>query len=406
MSEKQIKCWSYRKVNITFLKLYRTNELNSVFYNSQEVGLAKALVKLHPEHHVDIVLLTKKSTELNKKNTGNDTCSITKTSDYLDEKQVENVFISDNITLHIIVAKGLGHHGIIELSILKKMKTDLVHLLADNMLFAPNVINYCYNNGIKCHLYIGTLFTDSKKWYKKALSRMLIDRNIRAYRKVDVYVKTPFVMSQCNKFGIDAKLAPVGLNASDTLLSADSRENIRQRFGLPNDKKILLFVGRLEEYKHPLEAIELLGKMSDFQLLIVGNGTKLFEVQKKADEMGILESIKIMSQIPNSEMRDIFKACDYYINFNPVEIYGMAILEAMCHKCPVLAIKAPGPEFLIENGETGFVCNDIEQMADKILFLENNREIYERIQLNAREHIINHLTWDKTVLEFRDFEHK
>ncbi len=87
-------------MNITFLKLYRTNELNGIFYNSQEVGLAKALVKLHPEHHVDIILLTKKSEEhkkgvLARKNTG---CF---------GAEIKSVVISENINLHILRQKVL-----------------------------------------------------------------------------------------------------------------------------------------------------------------------------------------------------------------------------------------------------------------------------------------------------------
>lgn len=368
-------------MNITFLKLYRTNELNSVFYNSQEVGLAKALVELHPEYHVNILLLTGEGSGA----------------------EVQCTDISDNISLRILSAKGLGHHGIIELSILKKLHTDLVHLLADNMLFAPNVINYCNRNKIKCHVYIGTLFTDSNKWYKKAFGKLLLNRNIKAYRKTDVYVKTPFVKEQFKTFGIDAKLAPVGLNVSDTDLSTESRENIRNRFGLPSDRKILLFVGKLEEYKHPVEALELLIRLEGFHLLIVGKGPELSVIEKMADAMGMAGNITILPKVPNSEMRDIFKACDYYINFNPVEIYGMAILEAMCHNCPVLAIKAPGPVFLIKDGVTGFICNDTEQMAEKISFLEKEKERYEKIQHSAREYIINNLTWNKTVLKFDDF---
>ena len=145
-------------MNITFLKLYITNEINSSFYNSQEIGLAKAVTTVYPEHRVNIVLLTRGESKTQQ--------------------------ITDRVTLYVVKAKGLGHHGRIDLSLLKELKTDLVHLLADNMLYAPNVIRYCRKNGIKYHLYIGTLFTDSNKWYRKTLDRLMMARNIAEYNRV------------------------------------------------------------------------------------------------------------------------------------------------------------------------------------------------------------------------------
>ena len=38
----------------------------------------------------------------------------------------------------------------------------------------------------------------------------------------------------------------------------------------------------------------------------------------------------------------------------------MAILEAMYHNCNVIAIKAPGPECIIENKVSGFIVNSVE----------------------------------------------
>lgn len=378
-------------MNITFLKLYITDELNSSFYNSQEIGLAKAVTRVHPEHRVNVVLLSRG-----------------------ENKRQE---ITDKVTLYVVKAKGIGHHGMLDLEMLNELKTDLAHLLADNMLYAPNVIRYCRQNGIKYHLYIGTLFTDSNKWYRKALDRLMMARNIAEYKKSSVYVKTPTVQEQCRELGIDAKLAPVGLNPEDVELSERSVDEIKAQYGIPTDKKVLLFVGRLEEYKHPLDAIDVMRGLDD-HLVIVGQGSLEDELRKRIAEYGFEDVVTIIPRVPNSEMKHLYKACDYFVNFNPDEIYGMSILEAMAHKCLVFAIDAPGPRFLIDNGVTGFLCNSVEEMTLKICRCEAEDEAAckmaekgdglssgnksETILEAARQQILDGFIWDKLVDKFKD----
>ena len=367
-------------MNIVFLKLYITDEVNNAFYNSQEMGLAKALVKKHPEHHVDIVMLS-------------GSVSVRQDSE------------TEGIGVHVLPAKGFGHHGIIDLEILKELKVELVHLLADNMFYAPQVIDYCLKKDIKCHLYIGTLFTDSSNSLKQVASKVMMGRNLAAYKKVPVYAKTPYVQKQLNANGIKAKLAPVGLDKEGLVASTGDVFELREHYGLPFGKKILLYVGRLEEYKRPIEAVELLKNLddTDFHLLMVGDGELSASLDERIRELGLQGRVRRIPRIPNSEMKDIYRACDFFVNFNRVEIYGMAILEAMVNGCPVLAMRAPGPEYLIEDGRTGFLCGSDKEMRQKIALLTRDEDLRRQMTEKAREHVENNLTWEKCVEAFDDW---
>lgn len=392
-------------MDIIFLKLYITDDVDNKFYSSQEIGLARAICEAHSDYRVDIVLLSR-SVEAR-----------------------ERYEVSDRIAVHTLPGKGIGHHGFLNLDILKELEADHVHLLADNMVYAPNVIRYCLENGIGCHLYIGTILSDSSKWYKQLANRVLIGRNIRAYKKIPVYVKTPNVQEQCRSLGIEAKLAPVGLPMEATVESERDSGDIRDEFLLPRDKKILLFVGRLEGYKHPLDAVEVLRKLRDedvtgriaevndkhsdamndehltgYHLCIVGKGEMQQELEDRIVEYGLSDSVSLLPKVPNTQMKDLFHACDYYVNFNPDEIYGMAILEAMCHECLVLAVKAPGPEFLVEDGVTGFICRDADEMAEKIRIMDGSDSDgsgvpfdQEQARALARRRVLDKFTWQKTV---------
>lgn len=80
------------------------------------------------------------------------------------------------------------------------------------------------------------------------------------------------------------------------------------------------------------------------------------------------------------------------INFNPNEIFGMAILEAMYHNVTIVARHAPGPDCIIENGRSGFLCNSVEEIAQTILS-------GKKVQ-NARKRIIEYFTWESTAKKF------
>ncbi len=373
-------------MNIVFLKLYITDEVNTAFYNSQEIGLASAVLSAHPEHHIDIVLLSK---------------SVSKR---------ESPFSGINgLNIHIFPAKGIGHHGITDLSILRELKADLVHLLADNMIFAPKVVDYCSKNNIRCHLYIGTIITDSSNPLKQLINKALIGRNISSYKKVPVYAKTPYVRNQLQSLGVEARLAPVGLDVKALEPSQLGVYTIRDQYGLAYDKTILLFVGRLEEYKRPFEALDLIKKLSvsedkdQYQLLMIGDGYLSEDLDTRIMDMGLQEKVRRIKKLPNAEMKNIYRACDLFVNFNRVEIYGMAILESMVNECPVFAMKAPGPEFLIDDGKTGFLCESVDEMYEKIHSMFMQEQTKEEITKRARQHVEESLTWDKTQKCFEDW---
>ena len=77
-------------------------------------------------------------------------------------------------------------------------------------------------------------------------------------------------------------------------------------------------------------------------------------------------------------MDEIYSVADIFINTNDKEIYGMSILEAMYCGCPVVAKRAPGPEFIVDNGQTGYVIDNYNKQIwyEKINDIVLNRELF------------------------------
>ena len=91
-------------------------------------------------------------------------------------------------------------------------------------------------------------------------------------------------------------------------------------------------------------------------------------------------------------MYQYYAASDYFVNFNTHEIFGMSILEAMYQGCVVIARRAPGPEEIIEDGVSGFLCASDEEM-DRAFSDYRAQGMGERAEKRIRECF----TWDETA---------
>ena len=81
---------------------------------------------------------------------------------------------------------------------------------------------------------------------------------------------------------------------------------------------------------------------------------------------------------------------DSFVNLNRPEIFGMAILEAMYYSCKVVALKAPGPDLIIENGKSGWLVRYDEEVIEKIM---DNSDISKE----AHMRVIDEFTWESSA---------
>lgn len=364
-------------MKLGIIRLYCGKSGEKGFYNIQEIGLAKSLIKKGIE--VDIFFL---STDIEEK--------------YIIEK------LTDDIRLIKIKSKKIFNHGIFSLKILDEFKIDIIHLLSDNQLFAPNVIEYCKGNKIPYYCYVGTIESDSNNFIKKSIMDFICKRNIKSYKDSRIICKTKDVEERLNHKGItNTKVIPVGLDLNIIPEIDSSTEEIKSELGLCNNK-IMLFVGRLEEYKRPLKFIELMryiiDKDQDYIGIVIGNGSLKGELYKKINEYGLDNNIILIDKVSNEEIHKYYKVSEAFINLNKNEIFGMSILEAMYQGCLVIAHNAPGPNYIIDSGKDGIILNSddiklwsstIEESIDKAL-----------IKNNARNKIIKEFNWDSISDKF------
>jgi len=79
--------------------------------------------------------------------------------------------------------------------------------------------------------------------------------------------------------------------------------------------------------------------------------------------------------------RSLLKSADLFVLPSGYEGFGIVLLEAMTCYQPVVASDVGGVPYVVENGKTEllFKSGDVNDLADKVIFLLKNKELRERM---------------------------
>lgn len=350
------------------VELYQGGSGKKGFYNSQEIGLARAMKKI-----------------------GYESVIFYPNSNIIETKEEK---IEEGILVISCPAKNIGVHSKYDWNILKKYRVDVVQVGSDNQLFASDLLKFCDRINIPAYCFIGTVGSDTATGIKKVIMDILFKRNTHTYKNHKCFVKTERVYKQLEGKGIkDIEIAPVGLDTTVIPKITESRKQLRTEMGISEDTIVLLFVGRMDEYKRPMETFTIIEefKGQDVLAIVIGTGELDNAFEEKILSEGLGNQIKRVKRIPNSEIHKYYKLADYYLNYNQVEIFGMSILEAMYQGCTVIANHAPGPDFIIVDGVSGYLVNNTAAMIKIIIENQHPKrdEIVSRIE--------HHFLWDTTA---------
>lgn len=340
------------------------------FYNSQEIGLAKALSKDY------------------------ETVEVYKLVPLSQEKRTEK--ICENARIHFIPARNSGINGFVDTKIFDASLAALIHF-SDTQFSVPSVYNWCQKKNVQYIPYIGVVESHSTSKIKQFVTNLLFRRNVSVYRKCFCCVKTPAVQENMASLGVtNTVVTPVGLDLD--LLKKDyelfSPNELKKKYGYSEQDKVLLFIGRLIEEKQPIRMIEILSeirkKSQEYKLLMVGTGELKTAVEEKINELGLADHVQMIERIPNRDIWELYRMADSFVNLNQQEIFGMAILEAMFYGCKVVAWKAPGPSLIIENGKFGWLSESNKEIIEKVL---NKTDI----TVEAHQRVLHEFTWESSA---------
>jgi 1,2-diacylglycerol 3-alpha-glucosyltransferase len=168
-------------------------------------------------------------------------------------------------------------------------------------------------------------------------------------------------------YGVETpiEVLPTGLPA-DSYVRGDGAR-FRQRFSLPADRPLLLYVGRVAFEKNIGFLLRMFVKLRaarpDAMLVIAGEGPARESLVKLARSLGVESAVRFIGYLDRaSELPDCYAAGDAFVFASRTETQGLVLLEAMAQGTPVVSTAELGTRSILTEGCGAFVVAEDENV--------------------------------------------
>jgi glycosyltransferase involved in cell wall biosynthesis len=154
------------------------------------------------------------------------------------------------------------------------------------------------------------------------------------------------------------------------------------------NNKSVIWVGRLDYQKRPLEMVEIWKKVypqfPDWGLDMYGEGEQLQELRHTVQQL----NMNINIHQPTEQIFDAYRYSSIFVSTSLFEPFGLVIPEAMSCGLPVVAYDCPyGPSSILSDGSNGFLVQNNNRLAfaDILCRLMADKSLRQRIGGEALE---------------------
>lgn len=140
----------------------------------------------------------------------------------------------------------------------------------------------------------------------------------------------------------------------------------------PGDERIVVHTSNFRSVKRTADVIHIFKQVQaklPSKLLMVGDGPDRTQAEQLSRELDIADHVRFLGK--QEAIEEILSVSDLFLIPSSSESFGLAALEAMACKVPVVSTNVGGlPELNVE-GVTGFLCDvgDVDQMAKRALYI-------------------------------------
>ena len=162
-------------------------------------------------------------------------------------------------------------------------------------------------------------------------------------------------------------------------------------YSIPTDLPLVVQVSRFDKWKDPqgvIDAFRIARRHVDCTLVLVGNvatddpeGQEMFVSLCKCAE----DRIRILSVQDTALINALQRRAAVVLQKSIREGFGLTVTEAMWKGAAVIGGNVGGIKHQIEDGVSGFLVNNVEEAAARIVALVKDPVLRERLGRNARE---------------------
>jgi len=178
--------------------------------------------------------------------------------------------------------------------------------------------------------------------------------------------------------------------------------------GTVKREPFILWISRLQKYKGPTDAVEVLEKLApdfpDLKLVIVGSGPFKEKLETFIQSKGLVDKVRLTDFISEEEKIDLLQHAAVHLQSSYKEGWGLSVIEANACGCPVVANDTTGLRDSCRDNETGLLYKhcDIADAASKVRSILTDEPLRERLVQKGHEWATT-FSWECNTREILEY---
>lgn len=161
--------------------------------------------------------------------------------------------------------------------------------------------------------------------------------------------------------------------------------DLKQNFA-PQGERILCHVSNFRPVKRVQDVIRIFAQVKEqipSKLLMIGDGPDRESATALARELGVCQDVFFLGK--SKSVEKLLAISDLFVLPSETESFGLAALEAMAARVPVVSSNTGGLPEVNVHGETGFLAEvgAVESMANHALEILSNEQVLQQFKEQA-----------------------
>ncbi|WP_306478697.1 glycosyltransferase family 4 protein [Finegoldia magna] len=192
----------------------------------------------------------------------------------------------------------------------------------------------------------------------------------------------------------DIYVAPTGINVNK--LSECDDFDIRSGYKIPEDKHIVLFLGRIGKEKNITEILQYLENIDrdDIVFIIAGAGPFLSELKDICSNSKIRDRLIFTGMIDSSKVGNFYSKADVFVSASTSETQGLTFIESMACSTPIICRHDDCLDGVLIEGKTGFGYDTEEEFIDYLNQILDNEKLRDKMGKNCKQLVDENYTED------------
>src|SRR3954452_11206964 len=158
----------------------------------------------------------------------------------------------------------------------------------------------------------------------------------------------------------------------------------------------VLFLGRLKKYKRVEMLLETVEALPGVRLEVAGDADHRPAIEEEIARRGLGERVRLHGHVDESEKLALLQRSWVNLTASSAEGWCLTVMEAAACATPSVAMRVGGLPESIEEGVTGFLADDGEELTASVRRLVEDDELRDQMGDAAYERA-QHFTWDRTA---------